>query len=80
MSELDRLNEAVDDFSVAMKWKLTYKLNQGFGGWDDSEYEEVIQKKLKIATNRLLAGDVQQAVDVANLAMMLHFQFGATLK
>ena len=78
--ELDRLNQAVDDFSLAMKWRLVQKFNQGFSGWDDPRYKEVIQKKLKSATDRLLAGDTQQAPDVANLAMMLHYQFGVTLK
>ena len=76
LAELDRLVVAVDDFGIAMKWKLAYKLIAGFTGWDDPGCKEVIQKRLKTATDRLLAGDVEQAPDVANLAMMLYHQVG----
>lgn len=69
--EIAQLHAAVDVFAAAMKAKLEQKARQGFRGWDD--LENIIQ------IGDLLRGHVQrgpgQAIDIANLAMMLHWHY-----
>lgn len=69
--EKGRLAMAVASFAKKMKDKLFLKADEGFHGWDDPDFEEVVQTKLQKACMRLLDGDLAQAVDVANFAMML---------
>lgn len=71
MNEQQRLENAVDEFAAKMKDKLLKKKRQGWRGWRDPAYREIIENKLRDHTVRLLSGDTAQAVDVANLAMFL---------
>ena len=69
--EIQNLNYAVDAFAEKMKQRLIEKAKIGYHGWDDKEYSDIIRGKLKLETEKLLTGDYSQAVDIANLAMML---------
>lgn len=72
--EIDNINYAVRIFAEKMREKMKVKARQGYKGWDDKELQEVIITKLKAHTEKLCNGDFSQAVDVANLAMMLDYQ------
>lgn len=69
--EFARLDQAVDTFAQQMKDKLHKKATDGFTGWDDTAFEPIIKGKFIEHAHRLHEGDNGQAVDVANLAMML---------
>lgn len=71
--EISKLNEAVDSFAEAMKAKLAVKAAEGFRGWDRAGFESLICSKLLTKAN-LVEFDRKQAVDIANLAMMLWWQ------
>ena len=58
-------------FANQMDKKMFEKLKKGYHGWDNPRYKKVIKEKLMEHTKELIAGDNRQAVDVANLAMML---------
>ena len=70
--ECARLDQAVDIFARMMKNKLHSKAAKGFHGWDDTTFEPIIKGKFIERAHRLHEGDNGQAVDVANLAMMLY--------
>lgn len=72
--ECARLDQAVYTFAQHMKDKLHKKAVQGFTGWDDTAFEPIIKGKFIERAHRLHEGDTSQAVDVANLAMMLFTQ------
>jgi hypothetical protein len=74
--ECARLDQAVDIFAQRMKEKLHKKAAAGFIGWDDTAFEPIIKGKFIERAHRLHEGDTSQAVDVANLAMMLFTQAG----
>lgn len=61
-------DHSVDEFSVAMKDKLSLKRKDGLGGWEDKA--QCSNEHL----SRLLRSHVDKGdpVDVANLAMMIH--------
>jgi len=63
--EEENIKKAVDLFCKRMKAKMLLKRRQGFVGWDNKRYKDVIQRKLL----RNLANN--DYIDVANLAMML---------
>ena len=69
-----KLDHAVDGFANAMKAKLHEKAREGFYGWNESENLAEIRAKLLTHAERIVAGEDNQAVDVANLAMMVFFQ------
>lgn len=69
-AECAKLDAAVDAFAEEMKKKLRAKAAQGFGGWDNPAYLQMVLGKLMLRTARVYARDFEQAVDVANLAMM----------
>ncbi len=71
MRELARLSIAVDTFANAMERKLVDKFYEGYEGWDNPSYEVEIISNLQEHVASLIAGESKQAVDVANLAMML---------
>lgn len=60
-------NKAVDRFARAMRIKLAQKRDFGYCGWETCDPNVIAEK---MAEN-LIKGDM---VDVANLAMMLHFR------
>lgn len=67
-------NEPVDSFALAMKQKLSVKAAEGFYGWDDPLYKDIIEQKLYKHVERQRSGG-HQLIDIANLAMMLwHFE------
>ena len=70
MTDEDKLNKLVDDFSMAMRRKLLLKKHQGFYGWNDKSYRGVIGKKLMEHVERARK-DPSQWVDVANFAAFL---------
>ena len=74
IDEAAKIHSAVMRFRRAMEEKLLEKMWQGYYGWDDPASNDVIRRKLADHAARLCAGDDKQAVDVANLAMMLHYQ------
>lgn len=69
--EMLRLENEVDGFASGMKRKLYQKAVEGVRGFDDEKNLRDITLRFKRASERLLAGDMNQAVDVANLAMFL---------
>jgi hypothetical protein len=72
MNETTRLIRAVNEFSCEMMGKLLAKMRQGYSGWDSPTYEAQIELKLVDHYKKFMAGDNNQAVDVANLIMMLY--------
>lgn len=71
MRERDRIAKAVAEFADEMRRKMLRKLRQGYHGWDRTSYRYAVNQKMLLHAGRLFAGDTTQAVDVANLAMML---------
>ena len=71
MTERDRLAWTVMQFAERMIAKLQAKYDEGYQGWSDSAMRSVIEQKLREHTEKLIAGDTSQAVDVANLAMFI---------
>jgi len=71
MTETQRLQAAVNDFSKEMKRKLLQKKDRGFEGWDCINSEN---GQLKLMTHFVRAiKDPEQWVDVANFAMFLWY-------
>lgn len=78
--------EAVDEMAALMKAKLVDKARQGYSGGLDRDYALRVERKLREHVDRLTVfcphcshgddGDPVQAIDVANLAMMLWVQGG----
>jgi hypothetical protein len=65
--EIDRLNQAVDDFAAEMKARLREQALKGYRGWDDPEnYQRILDMLVTHAP--ALEGE---EVDTANLAMIL---------
>ena len=69
--ELVALNAAVDAFAAVMKAKLAAKARAGWTGWHS--FDRMIVSRL-ISKANLVEYDRKQAVDIANLAMMLWYQ------
>ena len=70
--EITRLDKAVDEFASRMKRKLFDKAILGWRGWGDRTNKGYIKARLRGHVARLLDENaLEQAVDVANLAMML---------
>ena len=65
--EINRLDQAVDDFASEMKARLREQAIKGYRGWDDPEnYQRIVEMMVKHA-----AVDEGKEVDAANLAMIL---------
>ena len=65
--EINRLNEAVDEFAAEMKARLREQAMKGCRGWDDPEqYERIVEMMMQHA-----AVAEGEEVDAANLAMIL---------
>ncbi len=71
--ELAALNAAVDAFAEAMKAKLAAKAKEGWTGWSSPAFDGMIVSRL-IKKANLVEFDRKQAVDIANLSMMLWHQ------
>ena len=57
-----------------MKQKLAQKVDEGYSGWDDPECYDYIAESLLKLSAATFAGFDNQAVDAANLAMMIWYQ------
>ena len=65
--EINRLDQAVDDFASEMKARLREQAMQGYRGWDDPENcQRIVEMMVKHA-----AVAEGEEVDAANLAMIL---------
>ncbi len=65
--EIDRLYEAVDEFSAEMKARLREQAMKGYRGWDEPEnYQRILEMMMQHA-----AAAEGEEVDAANLAMIL---------
>ena len=71
LEELAKLNRTVDEFTKEMKKKLTEKASKGWHGWEDLDFIPTLKGELLSHALRVEEGQLQQAVDVANLAMFL---------
>lgn len=72
--DIAHLERTVSMFADVMAAKLKRKAREGFYGWADPENRAEVERRLRDHVDRLLdGGDRQQAVDVANLAMMLWY-------
>jgi UDP-N-acetyl-D-mannosaminuronic acid transferase (WecB/TagA/CpsF family) len=82
--EIRNMLESVDEIAVLMKKKLTAKYRAGWSGGLDPDNIENVEHKLREHVEQLIGrcphcghrheeeeGQVRQAIDVANLAMML---------
>lgn len=70
--ELADLNAAVDAFADAMKAKLAAKAKEGWTGWRCQAFDGMIVSWI-IKKSNLVEYDRKQAVDIANLSMMLWY-------
>ena len=68
--ELEAMLVKVDRMAIAMKAKLIDKHELGFHGGLDPAFRSNVEMALEEHTQRQLDGE-NQAVDIANLAMML---------
>ena len=65
--EINRLDQAVDDFASEMKARLREQAMKGYRGWDDPQnYERIVEMMVNHAA--VCEGE---EVDTANLAMIL---------
>jgi len=65
--EINRLDQAVDDFAAEMKARLREQAMKGYRGWDDPEnYQRILDMMMKYA-----AVTEGEEIDAANLAMIL---------
>ncbi len=71
LDDRQNLRSAVRKFSEAMQDKLLSKEKAGWYGWDESRFSRSLKKRLPKHVDKLIAGDTQQAIDVANIAMFL---------
>ena len=71
MSEISELEQAVDEFAVAMKARLRSKAKQGWSGWQGMGREYLDGRLLRNAAKGTMNGDEKSLVDTANLAMMI---------
>jgi len=72
MGELKELNDAVDEFALAMKKRLKSKAHQGWHGWQAIEWEDDVPNRLlRNAAQAIVKRDRKSLIDVANLAMFL---------
>lgn len=69
--ERKRIEEALDQFTSLMREKLMKKLEQGYRGWDSSDVG--FFRNMLIAHIHDEKTGKDQDVDIANLAMFLHF-------
>ena len=67
------LEDAVDQFAEAMKRKLVRKMHEGYHGWDNLTNLQVIKGWLLGHAAQVYCELPSQAVDVANLAMMVWY-------
>lgn len=65
------LMNAVDEFAIAMKEKLSEKLKEGWDGWAKLHPSVSVDRAYN-HLRRLDKGEVRQDVDVANF-MMFHY-------
>ena len=77
MTDEEKINKAVDEFSEAMKAKLHKKrIKDGFSGWDTIE-TPVLLNMASEHLHRASNGDSHQFVDVANFMLFVwHNEFG----
>ena len=71
MTESEKLDAAVDEFSVAMKERLREKMKEGWKGWDDPNATLDIELVNGIKNKANSPDPDYQTVDIANLCMML---------
>ena len=65
--EINRLDQAVDEFALEMKARLREQAIKGYRGWDDPEhYQRIVEMMAKHA-----AAAEGKEIDAANLAMIL---------
>jgi hypothetical protein len=65
--EINRFNDAVDEFAAEMKARSRELAMKGYRGWDDpDQYERILQMRMQHA-----AVAEEEEVDAANLAMIL---------
>ena len=72
MSEVSKLEKAVDEFAEAMKARLRSKAKQGWRGWNNMGRECLAERLMMNAAKGATQDDKKSLVDVANLAMMIH--------
>ena len=73
-SEVNKLTEAVREFSAVMLSKLIKKAKDGYGGWDSEYYLDDIKLSFLDHASRVHCGSIRQSIDVANLAMFIWYQ------
>jgi hypothetical protein len=73
--EKAKLSAHVDDFAEEMKAKLHAQADKGYQGWDNGYNKKHLHVLLGEHVTKQLLGE-DQAVDIANFAMMLHFMQG----
>ena len=85
MTELEKLEDAVDWFAEKMKAKLRKKALEGFDGWDESSFAttdlDPRGDHTRTAAGAILehlitmwkCADTSQAVDIANFAMFIAY-------
>ena len=88
MTEVEKINQVVDEFAKDMKVRLLEKHNKGYRGWDGEYPEEFLTKELvadakdvqrNIPLNKFNATLVnilnKRLVDVGARAMMVWFRY-----
>lgn len=72
MTEIEKLEQAVDEFAAAMKERLRSKAKQGWHGWEHVTRQQLAGRLLTNAATGVTKINQKALVDTANLAMMIH--------
>lgn len=76
VTEINKLNNAVNDFSEKMKDRLTEKAAKGYRNWDvnskESLYEGLMEKFEKIKRCSIPEDEAKCLIDIANFAMFIN--------
>ncbi|WP_068314988.1 hypothetical protein [Polycladidibacter hongkongensis] len=76
--EITRDRQCVDAFAEGMKQKLATSILKGRRGWRDAV--QVTEASLEVQLRSLIGkGNAENYIDIANLAMMLHFRSGGVV-
>lgn len=69
--EIDNINRSIDLFALVMKRRMINKAREGWRGWDDKKYEDLLKEKLLKNIKQMNEDKHISAIDAANFLMML---------
>ena len=75
IAELDKIETALDRFRLAMQAKMVRKFADGYRGWDKKYPMRLVKGCIHEKAQQIVHdGKDEQAVDLANFAMMVWYR------